>query len=245
MRAWLNLRFTIPERRAAFRAGLEALEFSVFDGFPDHPSTEDILVTWNRIGDMHRIAGIFEDRGCPVLVAENATFGNDFAGLRWYTIARHYHNLAGPEFFDVGSADRWARLGVAPAPFRDPEAAGECVILPQRGIGPPRTRMPANWLQRARDKYRGARVRPHPGSGNGTPLETDLARAREVVTWGSGAAVKALLMGIPVHSGLPGWIGEQDNTEAGRLAMLERLVWAQWTLDEIAAGVPFRHLLRR
>jgi hypothetical protein len=240
----LNLRFTIPERRAAFRSGLERLEFSVFDGFPDHPSKEDVLITWNRINDGHNIACRFEDRGCPVLVAENSAFGNDFAGRRWYTIARNYHNLAGPEFFDVGDADRWRRLGVSLRPFRDNADTGETVLLPQRGIGPPRTRMPPTWLSRMREKYPGARVRPHPGSGNGKPLELDLVQAREVVTWGSGAAVKALLWGIPCRSTLPGWIGEQDNTDEGRLGMFERLVWAQWTLEEIASGLPFKRLLR-
>lgn len=244
MRAWLNLRFTVPERRAAFRAGLEKLELSVFDGFPDCPSHEDVLITWNRIGDGHRIASNFEERGGQVLVAENAAFGNDFAGRRWYTIARNFHNLAGPQYFDVGDPDRWRRLGVPLRPFRAPSAAGETVLLPQRGIGPPQTRMPDDWLQKARKRYPGARVRPHPGSGQGTPLERDLVLAREVATWGSGAAVKALLWGIPVHSDLPGWIGAQDNTDEGRLAMFERLVWAQWTLEEIAQGLPFRRLLR-
>ena len=71
----------------------------------------------------------------------------------------------------------------------------------------------------------------------------DLARCGRVVTWGSGAAIKALLWGIPVVSEMPDWIGEQNNTDEGRLAMLRRLAWAQWTMDEISEGVPFRCLL--
>jgi len=65
------------------------------------------------------------------------------------------------------------------------------------------------------------------------------------VTWGSGAAVKALTWGIHVESHMPNWIGEQDNTDAGRLEMFRRLAWAQWTLDEIEDGTAFRHLLVR
>ena len=65
----------------------------------------------------------------------------------------------------------------------------------------------------------------------------------KVVTWGSGAAIKALQMGIRVHSDMPHWIGEQDNTTEGRLAMFRRLAWAQWTLEEIASGLPFERLL--
>jgi len=244
MRAWLNLRFTVPERRRAFREGLERLNFSVHEGFPDCPTASDVLVTWNRIGDAHRIAGIFEKAGARVLVAENASWGNDFAGRRWYTIARRYHNLAGPEFFDVGDVDRWRRIGVPLRPFRRArERYPEVIILPQRGIGPERVRMPSDWIMRMRREYKGARVRVHPGTGPCVDLERDLADCGQVVTWGSGAAIKALLWGIPVRSSLQGWIGEQDNTDEGRLAMFERLAWAQWSLDEIAQGVPFRRLL--
>ena len=54
-----------------------------------------------------------------------------------------------------------------------------------------------------------------------------------------GGGVKALLMGIPVVSGMTGWVAEQDNTEEGRLAMFRRLAWSHWTLEEIARGDPF------
>jgi hypothetical protein len=42
---------------------------------------------------------------------------------------------------------------------------------------------------------------------------------------------------------MPQWIGEQDNTDAGRLAMFQRLAWAQWRLSEIESGFAFRWLL--
>ena len=102
--------------------------------------------------------------------------------------------------------------------------------------------MPHDWPERVR-KAAGGRVRSHPGTKVCVPLEDDLANAKQVVTWGSGAAIKALLWGIPVQSDMPGWIGEQDNTDGGRLAMFRRLAWAQWTLAEIASGEPFRRLL--
>lgn len=64
-----------------------------------------------------------------------------------------------------------------------------------------------------------------------------------MVTWGSGAAVKALMWGIKVESHYPEWIGQQDNTDEGRLAMFRRLAWAQWELSEIASGEAFEWLL--
>lgn len=237
MKAWLNLRHSVPARRAAFVRGLERCGYSVVDGLTTKPGARDVLVTWNRIAMGHHAATAFESRGLPVIVAENAAWGNEFAERGWYSLAREYHNTAGR--FPVGGPERWDALGVEPAAWR---TAGETVILPQRGIGPPGVAMPFEWERRSL-KAHGGRIRPHPGQRDCVPLETDLANAGKVVTWGSGAAIKALMMGIPVVSEMPNWIGEQDNTDAGRLAMLRRLAWAQWELAEIASGEPFRRLL--
>ena len=229
MRAWLNLRYVTGDRAEAFRSGLEACGFEVAGELTTHPGPEDVLVTWNRIGHGDTCARRFEALGRPVLVAENAAWGNDFAGSRWYTLARGWHNRAG--CYPVGGPERWDSLGVELAPWR---TQGEVVVLPQRGIGA--GGMPRGWTAKGR-------VRAHPGQRDAVPLEQDLASARKVITWGSGAAVKALLWGIPVESHMPGWIAEQDNTDTGRLAMFRRLAWAQWTMEEIAAGEPFWRLL--
>lgn len=206
-------------------------------GVTTRPGERDILVTWNRIREGETAARAFESRGRPVLVTENATWGNEFAGERWYTLARGFHNTAG--CFPVGGPERWDRLGVQLAPAR---TDGEIVLLPQRGIGPPGVAMPASWPEIALRRH-GGRLRPHPGTRKAIPLVDDLAQCGRVVTWGSGAAVQALLMGIPVISEMPGWIAEQDNTDAGRLQMLRELAWAQWTLLEIASGEPIKRLL--
>jgi hypothetical protein len=237
MNAWLNLRHSVPERQAAFRKGLERLGFTVREGVTTRPGGRDILVTWNRIREGGTAATAFESRGRPVLVTENASWGNDFAGDRWYTLARQAHNTSGR--FPVGSPGRWDSLRVELAPWR---AGGETVLLPQRGIGQV-GQMPHDWPARAQKRY-GGRMRPHPGTNKCAPLEQDLCNAGRVVTWGSGAAIKALLWGIPVVSEKPEWIGEQDNTDEGRLDMFRRLAWAQWRLREIESGAPFDRLLR-
>lgn len=225
MRALLNLRYTVPERRVAFEKGLQRI------GDPE------VFVTWNRIGAADQIAKQYEARGLPVIVAENAAWGNDFAGQQWYSLARGMHNTL--ERFPVGGAERWDELGVELVPWR---AGGEVVILAQRGIGPAGVAMPAGWPVSARARF-GGRIRMHPGTGAAKPLEDDLANCGRAVTWGSGAAIRALMLGIPVTSELPGWIGRQDNTDAGRLDMFRRLAWAQWRLAEIASGEPFERLL--
>lgn len=234
--AWLNLRFTVPERRAVFTAGLERLGYEVVNGLTRSPAKGDLLVTWNRIHEADEVARIFESRHLPVIVTENATWGNDFAGRRWYTLARNYHNVAG--MFPIGGPERWDSLGVELEPFRTGE--GETVILASRGIGPAAYRMPPGWAQR-----QPGRLRPHPGrnAAQAVPLRQDLANCGKVITWGSAAAMQALMWGIPVKSFQPNWIGEQDNSEADRLRMFRELAHAQWTLDEIASGEPFARLL--
>ena len=210
-------------------------------GLPPNPGENDIFVTWNRIGTGNNVAKQFEKRGLPVLVVENASWGNSFAGDDWYHMALTYHNTAGR--FPVISPERWDDLGVALAPWRELDN-GETVILPQRGIGSDPVKMPAGFPKKAL-KTHGGRLRPHPGKGEkGIPLEDNLSNCNHVVTWGSGAAIKALMLGIPVTSYQPRWIGEQDNTDEGRLAMFRRLAWAQWRHSEIATGEAFAYLLQ-
>lgn len=217
-----------------FRQGLERCGFEVRPGLTVTPGDGDILVSWNRIGSAHRAAEAFEAAGRPVLVTENAAWGNDFAGERWYSLARNYHNMSGR--FPIGGASRWDDLGIELASWRN---SGETVVLPSRGIGPPGVAMPAGWTQR-----QNGRVRVHPGRNpNPVPLEQDLAKAGKVITWGSGAAIKALLWGIQVESHMQAWIGEQDNEDAGRLAMFRRLAWAQWRHSEISSGEVFARML--
>jgi hypothetical protein len=233
VRAWLNLRYTHKERARAFTLGLESLGYKVMQGATMSPCRGDILVTWNRVGLGHLSAQAFETRGLPVLVTENAAWGNGFAGDSWLTIAKNQHNTAG--CFPLGDDARWDDLGIQLAPWR---TEGETVLLPQRGIGSPPTAMPRNWLKRHH-----GRVRTHPGTKPAMPLEDDLANCGRVVTWGSGAAIKALVMGIPVMSDMPNWLGRQDNTDDDRLRMFRELAWCQFTYAEIESGWAFERLL--
>ena len=230
----LNLRYSLTERVQAFERGLRRHGFTVIPGL----QPADALVTWNRIGAADRLA---KDYGL-VLVAENAAWGNGFLERKWVSLAKDRHNTAG--MFLAGGAERWDALGVELAPWR---TEGETVILPQRGIGSPPTAMPANWAKSAYQRH-GGRIRPHPGGTKREwcrqlALADDLVRCGRVVTWGSGAAIQALMMGIPVISEMPDWIGEQNNTDTGRLSMFRNLAWAQWELHEIDSGEAFEGFL--
>lgn len=257
MRAWLALRDGVHYRREAFAAGLAAAGYTVEHRMTDKPGPNDILVCWNRYGEVDAVAKRFEARGRPVLVAENGYLGNEFAGARWYALARGQHNGAGS--WPEGGADRWDALQVNLGTWR--ACGGEIVLLPQRGIGPPGVAMPRDWPERIGRKLTKAgiafRVRRHPGTGTEVPLADDLANASAVVTWGSGAALKALALGVPVYHDLPCWIGARaalpvralllrepgKRNNEDRLEMFRRLAWAQWRLSEIADGTAFRGLL--
>lgn len=233
-RAWLNLRLSLRERVEAFTRGLRRHGYEVHLGLQPHPEPGDLMVSWNRIGTADDVARRFEERGLPVLVAENAIWGNEFLGGGWLTLARNRHNTAGT--FPVGDAARWDALGVELDPWRP--AGGEVVGLPQRGIGAPPTAMPRYWVPPGC-----TRIREHPGQHAVIDLRKDLRRASKVVTWGSGAAVKALMWGIRVESHMPNWIGEQQNTDESRLEMFRSLAWAQFRLPEITSGYAFERLL--
>lgn len=238
MRAWLNLRHSVPERARAFHKGLSRLGYSIQSGVTMRPGPKDILVSWNRIRDGHLAAGSFESRGRPVIVAENATWGNHFLGRHWYTLGLGYHNRS--DCIRPEGPERWDSLGVDLPRFR--VGLGDTLILPQRGIGPPGVAMPQGWGEKALALH-GGRIRQHPGQNPCIPLEEDLRGVGRVVTWGSGAAIKAIMLGVPVFSEMPNWIGQCASDEQSRLDMLRRLAWGQWTLDEISTGEPFERLL--
>jgi hypothetical protein len=232
--AWLNERTKIPGRKEALISGLEFCGFQVHSGSPSQ-AVGDLFVTWNRSGLDDTTARAFEKAGRKVIVIENASW-NGWVPGKWLQMSPSRHNTAG--LFPIGSPDRWDYLGVHLSPWRAP--GGETVALAQRGIGSPPTAMPRDWPSRQR-----CRVRRHPGRGATIEeLKKDLTNCSKVVTWGSAAALVALSWGIPVESQMPNWIGEQDNTDEGRLSMFRRLAWAQWRMEEIASGEAFQWILR-
>lgn len=249
MRALNLLREQLHYRRDAFDEGLRAVGFEVVKALP-RPAPDDLLVIWNRYGGYDEIARYFEQFGARVVVAENGYLGKAWRGGDWYALALNHHSGAGK--WPDGGPERWAQHGTELARWRD--GAGEILVLGQRGIGEAGIASPTGWAEAVQRQY-GGRIRPHPGKNEpAVSLEADLADARAVLTWHSGAALLALLAGVPVFYAFPRWIGAEAarplwEFEAGprqgdRLAMFQRLAWAQWQLDEIRSGEAFDHLLR-
>lgn len=246
-KAWVALKPTPNYALQSFLKGFERLGYQACHGYTHTPGPNDVLLIWNRWRGEEIAAEAFETAGRPVLIAENGYLGKQFNGHRWYAISRNYHNGAGT-WVNLGP-ERWGKYGCDLDPFR--ESGDEIVLLPQRFIGCPGVAMPRGWQESALSRVK-ARVRPHPGINPCLPLKEDLVNAEAVYTWGSGAAIKALMYGIPVWYDMPNWIGAPaasrfgeplNRNEEDRLKMFQRLIWAMWTLDEVEEGTPFKVLL--
>lgn len=247
-------------RKEFFVEGLKRCGFAISENIAHVPSPDDVLIVWNRHGAHNGHAQRFERAGAKVIVAENAWIGKDASGHKLYAMCLNHHNGAGT--WRVGESDRWSTFGIALKPWR---ADGEHIlVLPARGIGEPGIAQSRTWIddvtrRMATKTKRPVRVRVHPGiklrlnDAVLPPLEPDLANCWAVVTWASGAAIKALVAGIPVFYEMPKWIGT-DAARQGiediehpflgdRLPMLQRMAWAMWGSDEIATGKPIKWLL--
>lgn len=260
--------YSIQERRGSYFAGLAVKD----------PRPDDVLVVWNRTHLTDRWVRLYQQAGARVIVAENGYLGRKWLGDTWYALALDHHNGAGKwpdscqgtspancqalhsRFRDPDNGVenfRWDSLNVELAPWR--KGGRDILILAQRGIGEADVRSPPGWTQGARNiirarSQRPVRVREHPGErGARISLEDDLAGVWAAVTWGSGAALRAIVAGIPVFHAFPQWIGapaaspwESDLERpflGDRLPMLRRLALAQWRLAEIESGMAFRALL--
>lgn len=246
-RALLSLPDGPKFSREAFVAGVKRIGFEPVLNL-EAPRSGDVLLTWNRHGANNARAQAFEAVGAPVVVVENGYFGRQWMGRRWFAMARDHHAGAG-RWFEAGP-ERWDALGVELAPWRD--GGSEVVILGQRGIGEPGVASPHGWAERVQVQI-GGRIRRHPGEGLAVSLADDLKDASCVVTWHSGAALHALLMGAPVFYGFPHWIGagaarpleqfQQGPLHGDRLAVMRRLAWAMATEEEVASGEAIERLL--
>ncbi len=252
-RAHLLIRNEPVYRREAFAAGLLECGYILAGEPRETPGRDDVLVIWNRYGRNHQTALRFEAAGARVIVAENGGLGRDWLGDHWYSLTLGNPLAAG--IWPAGDASRWESFGHPICVWR--KTGHECIVLAQRGIGPPGLAQPAGWHQNAARALKGefTRIREHPGERPAKPLGVDLQHAVMVVTWSSGAALKALAWGIPVVYGLKTWIGAEcglplhqfggDLNRPDRSAFFHRLAWALWRTSEIARGDPFRRLLDR
>jgi hypothetical protein len=235
-----------------FQNGLARLGYTITKDWQRNPRRNDVIVMWNRSRAFEALARVYENSGATVIIAENSYLPMN--GGKAFALALNFHNGAGK--WHPGDKPRFE---IEKRPWRSD--GDKVLVLPQRGIGSPGVAMPFNWPGVIKPRLEGITARPihvrrHPGiSKRGPSLESDLANTWCVVTWGSGAAIKALVAGIPVFHDFPQWIGGDGSAKLdgadieapqmeGRDRMLSKLSWAQWLPEEILSGEAFAHLLR-
>jgi hypothetical protein len=237
-------------QRGAFEEGLSGLGLHIISTPSDAPDSGDVLVTWNRYARDEACCRRYEKAGGTVLVAENSWLGPEDKDKHHFAICRGHHNGAGTWHVGEGKRFHWPL-----APWR--RDGEHILVLPQRGMGEHGVRQPSGWLVDVVNRLQHTTLRPvrvhyHPGIRPHPPIDFEGAWA--AVTWASGAAIKAIVAGIPVFHEFPKWIGAPaarlglDNLEdcyiGPREVMLHRLSWATWTAEEIEKGEPFKWLLK-
>lgn len=256
-RAWCLIREQPHYRREAFTGGLQAAGYTLKLGDPG-PGVEpgDALVIWNRYAHYEQMADAFEKRGGRVVVAENGYLGKDYGGCQHYALAVRHHNGGGTWPSDGG--ERWRAMNIELQPWR--ERGHHVLVCASRGIGPKHYAQHPDWPKDVAKRLkavteRTVRIRPHPGGQPPlVPLEKDLEGCWAMVTWASNAGTHALIAGIPVIYEGPHWIlsgaGGRDITRIedpelpDRVPAFQRLACAQWKVEEIASGEPFKRLLQ-
>lgn len=232
--------------------GFERCGFKVTDQRTNEFHRDDVLVLWNRRpGD----AGICENArraGAKIVIIENGYFGREWRGSRWYAISRDHHYTKPIRHLP----ERWRHFGIELKPWQRVKH-NRVLLLPQRGIGEPGVGMPRDWLHSASTYFdrRGwvADVRSHPGAIGQTAADTlqqSILGYYAVATWASGAAIKALVEGIPVINWYHKWMMRSacvhaDKWDSGtrpetdRLPAFEYMAGGLWSAHEIASGEPF------
>ena len=161
-------------------------------------------------------------------------------------------------------------LGLDVAPWREPSPDGHIVVAGMAPKGAHAEGFaPMGWERRAiatmrkhtkrrivyRPKPNWLGAVPIPGAEYSRPgartLLQDLEGAHAIVSHHSNANIEALVAGVPgfTEGGLASAISSSDLTQiesprmdGDRVQWLADLAWCQWSISEIAEGLPWRHL---
>ncbi len=231
------------------RSGLETLGYECAERPKNEPTTGDVLVLWNRLPTVDKFAREYERVGAKVLVFEHSWIGQE--GI--FALCLNHHNGLGT--WHIGSENRWPSFGIEVKPWR--KEGDHILVIPQRGMGVSPVAMPRGWTSDVTSRLAAITRRPivvrYPQERI-HPIEPAFKDAHAVVTWASGAGIKAIINGIPVFYEMPHWVGAYASINGitnlefpylgERDTLFHRISWAMWTIPEIERGEPFLCLLK-
>lgn len=227
----------------AARAGLEKLGLHVVMG-GDAILEADLLVTWSPWNGSRRQALQFNYARAnkPVIVMENGWL-SPIRSVPYFQVA--FDGWNGTGRFPAGGSGRWSSWGLAEYPWTD-RKDGVILVCGQRGHPSDDRTAPPDWHESLKVEGRVLR-RPRDCL---TPFVQHLAVAQECHVWSSNIASHAVRAGIPVIQYGPNLMVSAMASQPGaphyrgdRTKEFQRLAWAQWNADELAAGIPFARLL--
>ena len=214
----------------------------------------DVVIVWNGHTRKHgEVSSAYKARGVPVVAVE------------WGYFERGCGNFAlgdgGHYWIPIHTPGLRLLSG-----FGDPQPRGDVVLVCGQD---PRTDKRIGEMVEELIRPNTARkiaFRPHPSVAvsapwadeevSGTTLEFDLSRAWCVVTWTSNVGNEAIVRGIPVLCGPGAMYSSVAECDWKRVesvtpppakdvsGYISRLAWAQWTLDELATGLPLEFVLQ-
>lgn len=230
---------------------------------PEH----DVAVFWGYVSSMQRVLRTYTEAGKPAIYIDFGYWGRDKENTHYKLSLNARHPTA---YFRSRQHDnkRAKALGIEAQKWRK---AGSHIVVAGMGAKAAwaeRLEPPGSWETRVIAQLktltdRPIVYRPKPSwrdaeplkdaaySPPEQPLEDVLANAHAVVTHHSNVAVDALVSGVPafVWDGVASPMGLQDLAlietpllPRDRESWINDISYTQFTLSEMAEGLPWRHL---
>lgn len=128
--------------------------------------------------------------------------------------------------------DRWRTLGINLSPMVKREGFA-LVCPPTAHVAKFYDINVDAWIAMVKEHVENVKVRP---KSEITPIEVDLAKCREVITYNSNVGIEALIKGIPVTYVRQDWQDRHIYDGENREALFHYLAYCQFTLDEFKSG---------
>lgn len=241
-----SLRYTRPEADVAVFYGLAGRLHRVLREYGDHPKRKALYIDlgyWGRkeggrFSGYHKIS--LDDRHPTAYFQARK---HDASRADRFDLKVQPWKKGGKHILLIGMGPKGARAeGFAPREW-EREALKRIRAVTKRPV-----------IYRPKPNWENAP--PIPGCEfddprRATPLEALLRDCHAVVSHHSNACVEALLAGVPIFTeeGVASPMGLSDLAEierpifpAGRRQWANDIAWCQWSVAEMAEGLPWRHL---
>jgi len=245
----------------AFEAGLGRIGHTVVQNQMNSDAAIIWSVLWHgRMKQNRAVWDHYRQQNRPVIVLEVSCLQRD------HTWKIGINGINAGSYFVPAQVDdtRIKKLGVSLQSWRQGE---NIVVCPQHGFSHQWRENPSvdDWLRNTITQIqqhtdRPIIVRPHPRfpvnlkniTVSKAPFKQDLLNAWAVVNWNSNPGIESIIQGVPSFVGPDSLAAPVANTNLAdietpqmpdRTQWLNELAWTEWTIEEMAAGIPQKLLI--